>query len=62
MLCLVRVGVPRVLWAVRYLDKPLWRAVLPYCLLLCIVMELLGGGSIVVAVFVSDRWQVTHDT
>ena len=28
-LCLVRVGVPWVSWAVRYLDKPWWKAVLP---------------------------------
>ena len=28
LLCLVRVGVPRVSWAVRYLDKPQWRAVI----------------------------------
>ena len=27
LLCLVRVGVPQVCWAVRYLDKPHWRAV-----------------------------------
>ena len=27
LLCLVRVGVLRVSWAVRYLDKPQWRAV-----------------------------------
>ena len=27
LLCLVRVVVPRVSWAVRYLDKPQWRAV-----------------------------------
>ena len=26
-MCLVRVGVPRVSWAVRYLDKLQWRAV-----------------------------------
>ena len=28
MLCLVRVGVPQVAWAVWYLDKPQWRAVM----------------------------------
>ena len=30
--------------------------------LLCIVAELTGGGSVAVAVGVSDRWQVTLDT
>ena len=28
LLCSVRVGVPRVSWAVRYLDKIQWRAVM----------------------------------
>ena len=28
LLCMVRVGVPRVSWAVRYLDKLQWRAMI----------------------------------
>ena len=31
LLCLVRVGVPQVSWAVRYLDKLLWRAIKGEC-------------------------------